>query len=384
MPDPPRSRPRSGARGPSPAGPPWLAWLASGIFVVVALTVVTVWAFSRGSGPGRGSAKLVSIPEDPTPSAVADALAEAGLTLAPRKMSLYLRFAADVSSFRPGRHVLPDDATPRALRAVLERGDDRLRARVTFPEGTHRFEMARRLEEKSIVLAQDFLAATQDKNLLAELGIPAAHAEGYLFPSTYDLPVDGDAPDVVRRLKRELDVRLAKIKSEHPDFPGQPAKDLGWTVHKLLTLASIVEKEAGVDDERPLVASVFVNRYRDPGFTPKPPRLQSDPTSAYGCRVEPSLPACAGFSGKTTPAMNNDPANAYSSYSHADLPPTPISNPGEASIRAVVAPAETKYLYFVAKGGNRHTFSATLGEHNEAVGKLRDLRRLTQPAHPQP
>jgi UPF0755 protein len=356
----------------------------TGVAAVIALMTVTVWLFSRGSGPGKGAAKTVEIPKDASAGEVADALAAAGLTTAPRKMSLYLRFAADLSAIRPGKHVLPDDATPRAIRAVLEREDDRLRARVTFPEGTHRFEMARRLEEKSIALAADFLAATQDRALMTELGIPAAHAEGYLFPSTYDLPVDSDGAEIVRRLKRELDGRLAKIKIDHPDFPGAPSAALGWPVHKMLTLASIVEKEAGVDDERPLVASVFVNRYRDPGFTPKPPRLQSDPTSAYGCRVEPSLPACAGFTGKTTPAMNNDAANVYSTYSHADLPPTPISNPGEASIRAVVAPADTKYLYFVAKGGNRHTFSATLAEHNEAVGKLRDLRRLTQPAHPAP
>lgn len=361
-----------------------MAWALTGLAATLSLVVLTVWLFSRGSGPGKGAARTVEIPKDASPGDVADALVTAGLTTAPRKMSLYLRFAGDVAKFRPGKHVLPDDATPRAIRATLEREDDRQRARVTFPEGTHRFEMARRLEEKSVTLAADFLAATHDRALLTELGIPAVHAEGYLFPSTYDLPVDSDGADVVRRLKRELDARLAKIKAEHPEFPGAPANALGWSPHKMLTLASIVEKEAGVDEERPLVASVFLNRYRDPSFTPKPPRLQSDPTSAYGCRVDPALPACAGFTGKTTPAMNNDPANVYSTYSHADLPPTPISNPGEASIRAVVAPADTKFLYFVAKGGNRHTFSATLAEHNEAVAKLRDLRRLTQPAHPSP
>lgn len=356
------------------------AWVITIVGLLASVTVAVVWLFSRGSGPGKGQSKIVEIPADPSPGEIAEALANAGLTTAPRKMSLYLRFAGHVDQIRPGRHVLPDDATPRAIRAALEHADDRPRARVTFPEGTHRFEMARRLEEKSIAIAQDFLLATQDPKLLAELAIPAPHAEGYLFPSTYDFPVDSDGAEIVRRLKREFDARIAKIKADYPDFPGAQANALGWSPHKALTLASIVEKEAGVDEERPIIASVFLNRYRDPSFTPKPPRLQSDPTSAYGCRVQPTLPACAGFTGKTTPAMNNDPANVYSTYSHADLPPTPISNPGEASLRGVVAPADTKYLYFVAKGGNRHTFSSTLAEHNEAVGKLRDLRRLTQPA----
>jgi UPF0755 protein len=118
---------------------------------------------------------------------------------------------------------------------------------------------------------------------------------------------------------------------------------------------------------------VFLNRLEDPNFKPK--RLQSDPTAMYACYAEPEVvPACAGFTGKATPAINRDPHNRYSTYVNEGLPPGPIGNPGESSIEAVLAPSTTKYLFFVAKGGGRHSFSETLDQHNEAVKKLKAMQ----------
>jgi UPF0755 protein len=133
----------------------------------------------------------------------------------------------------------------------------------------------------------------------------------------------------------------------------------------------MIEKEAAVDEDRPLIASVFVNRLVDPEF--KTRKLQSDPTSSYGCVAFPDeAPAsCAEFNGKPTPAMNRDPKNRYSTYAHPGLPPGPISNPGARSLQAALDPPQTRFLYFVATGGGRHTFSETFDAHNDAVQRGR-------------
>jgi UPF0755 protein len=137
-------------------------------------------------------------------------------------------------------------------------------------------------------------------------------------------------------------------------------------VRQLVTLASMVEKEAVADDERPLIASVFLNRLRDPAF--KPRRLECDPTASYGCLVAPEKAAsCAGFTGKATAAIEHDPDNPYSTYTHEGLPPGPITNPGAKSLEAAMAPASTHYLFFVARGDGRSTFSETREAHERAV-----------------
>jgi UPF0755 protein len=130
-------------------------------------------------------------------------------------------------------------------------------------------------------------------------------------------------------------------------------------------LASIIEKEAGKADEKPLIASVFLNRLLDPTFRPLR-MLQSDPTATYGCLVQTPPPeSCTP--GRPTPAMLRDTTNPYNTYRRAGLPPGPISSPGEGAIRAVLAPAKTDYLYFVAQGGGRHRFSRTFSEHRGAI-----------------
>ena len=125
-----------------------------------------------------------------------------------------------------------------------------------------------------------------------------------------------------------------------------------------LILASMVEKEAAAAEERGLIASVFLNRLRDPSFRPK--LLQSDPTAIYGCLVMPQrIAACDDFAGHATPALNRDPNNAYSTYVTVGLPLGPIANPGEASVLAVLAPPTTKYQYFVAAGDGAHHVTPT-------------------------
>jgi len=306
--------------------------------------------------------------------AAAALLAERGLVRGEGAMAMFLRSTGGTGRFVPGPHLLPHGLDPWDLRRLLERAPDRPLARVTIPEGFHRFDIATRLDKLGVAGRAAFLRASADPVLLGELGVETrggvASAEGYLFPATYDFPIDTDPRDVVRRLVSEAARRWASLAVKHASGVASLRATLGFGRREILILASMVEKEAAVAEERPLVASVFLNRLLDPTFKPK--RLQSDPTAAYACHAEPAaVPACAGFSGKVTPAINRDPMNRYSTYVNEGLPPGPIANPGGPSIEAVLAPAATKYLYFVAKGGGRHTFSEGLEQHNEAVRKLR-------------
>jgi UPF0755 protein len=173
----------------------------------------------------------------------------------------------------------------------------------------------------------------------------------------------------VRRLVRNVRRRLAPVLAEHQSTLDALRAELGWGAHQVLTLSSIVEKEARLAAERPVIAGVFLNRLRDPSFKPK--RLQADPTVSYGCLVAPALASCAAAANRQiTRAMLADGDNPYNTYRREGLPPGPIANPGLAAVRAVLAPAAHDYLYFVARGDGAHTFSRNLDDHHVATERL--------------
>ncbi|MBX3231026.1 MAG: endolytic transglycosylase MltG [Labilithrix sp.] len=372
-------RKRKGRRRTSskPDGKPrktWLIWLLAGALLAVFFTYLFVIFPSRG-GPGTGKDVEVVVDRDEPASAVAEKLAAAGLLSSPRVFALYVKITGLRAA--PGQHLLTDDASPHELVRRLEREGHAARAKVTIPEGFTRFDIAKRLQALHVAWSQAFLDASSSAELLREVGIDGDSAEGYLFPATYELPYDSDPKEIVRRLVAELDRRWVQLEQNHRLGRAQLEQSLGWNKREILTLASMVEKEAAVDDERPIIASVFLNRLRDPAFKRKV--LQCDPTSGYGClALRDKIPACAGYTGKVTHAINVDPANTYSTYVHEGLPPGPIANPGTKSLQAVLAPATTKYLYFVVRGDRRHAFSETLEEHNTAV---KDFRERTSKDH---
>ena len=198
-----------------------------------------------------------------------------------------------------------------------------------------------------------------------ELGIAASSAEGYLFPATYELLSDSTPSAVVSVLVGKAQERLRKLQGELSAQFARRLSEHGMSAHDVVVLASVIEKEAAREDEKPLIASVFLNRLIDPTFRPLR-MLQSDPTASFGCLVQEPMPASCS-PGRPTPAMLRDASNLYNTYRHPGLPPGPISSPGEAAIRAVLAPAKTDYLYFVAQGGGRHRFSRTFSEHRGAI-----------------
>jgi UPF0755 protein len=333
------------------------------------------WRFSNRKGP-LDAPVAVNWPSSLGAREAAQLASDLGLTDQPTWLELHFRLVGATRCFVPGPHLL-SPASPRELVAMLCRSEGRAKTRVTFPEGMNRFAMAERLESHGVVSRAAFLAATSDRELLLSLGIDRATkdeadtAEGFLFPATYPFHRDADPAELVRMLVREADRRWRAATAKYPQgLAALTAMSLGR--RQIVALASMVEKEAAVAEERPIIASVFLNRLRNPEL----PRLQSDPTAVYGCLVMPErIPACHGFDGKATPEINRDPANIYSTYVVNGVPPGPIANPGEASLIAVLAPADTRYHYFCAKGGGRHTFSETYDQHQEAVRQLRASRQ---------
>jgi UPF0755 protein len=326
--------------------------------------------------PGSGDGSSVEIDWKPPNSAgeAAQLLADAGLVGSPWLMSLYLRIDGHWREVDVGTHLLRTDMSPRTLVRRLRRVPGGAEVKVVIPEGFDKFDVARRLHQEGVASGRAFLAATTDAALLSELRVSARDAEGYLFPATYSFPRNHAPAAILRRLVNESTKRHARVFDEHASALGKLQKDLGWTRHSVLVLASVVEKEAAMDEERPLVASVFLNRMYSETFRPKQ-RLQSDPTARYGCLLDPtSTPTCIGAEKGVTGPMVRDPLNPYSTYAHSGLPPGPICNPGERSLQAVLAPAKTKYLYFVATGGGRHKFSETYEDHRDAIRRGQDKR----------
>ncbi len=365
---PPSTRRRS--RRPTPS--PRRRWIVARRLLLLAVVVLAasyigfVFAYGRSRGPGTGREVDLDWPAGLSAEEAAERLGAAGLVTHPHLFALYLRLTGAGSDLRPGRHLVSDDLSPRALVRRMQRALVEERAKVLVPEGYTRFDIAKRLQIAKICAAKAFLDATTDTALLASLGIAGPSAEGYLFPATYEFALDSEPSHVVFRMKGEFDKRYLRMTRENATAIEALRTRFGWGTAEIVTLASIVEKEAALDEERPLIASVFLNRLRDPTFMPK--RLQSDPTSGYGCLAMPErINSCRFYNGRVTPEINADDSNPYTTYRHEGLPPGPIANPGEKSLQAVIIPAESRYLYFVARGEGRHTFSETYGQHNDAI-----------------
>jgi UPF0755 protein len=248
---------------------------------------------------------------------------------------------------KAGEYEVPRGARPLDVLDLLESGRVKQHA-VLHPEGATVIELAKALESERLATAVDVGHAASDPVLLKTLGIEGRSVEGYLFPDTYQL-VRGMAPaEILTRMVQRLRSRLTPEIRER-------ARQRGLSVHALLTLASIVEREAVARDELRVIAAVFWNRLK----LDMP--LQADPTVQYA----------VGKERRTLTRADLESEDLYNTYRHTGLPPGPIASPGLAAIEAVLDPAPVNYLYFVAEDARRHHFSRTLGEHNAAVARYR-------------
>jgi len=235
----------------------------------------------------------------------------------------------------------------------------------TVREGETIFDIARELEAGKFMRAGDFLYAAGDPALIRDFAPGAQTLEGFLFPATYELPRHPVASELSAEMVHKFKEEWKRIAPPSETVPGDHR-----LMTRLVTMASLVERETPKPEERPLVAGAFENRLR------KGMRLQCDPTVIYG------MERLRKYNGSLT-GKDLSFESPYNTYEHGGLPPGPIGNPGEASLRAAMHPAETNYLYFVANTRGGHFFSATLAEHNKNVVKYRRLL-AGLPADPPP
>jgi len=251
---------------------------------------------------------------------------------------------------RAGEYALALSMSPQEILDMLVRGDTILH-KVIVPEGATMARIGALLENAGLMSQPAFLQVAADPDFVANLGLDGNTMEGYLFPETYHFPRGVTAQHVINTM-------VAQFRSVFSSAWSDRAGEIGFSVHEVVTLASIVEKETGKPEERPVIAGVFLNRLK------RNMRLESDPTVIYGME---------NFDGNITRKDLREPT-AYNTYGIKGLPPGPIANPGKEAIKAVLFAPEVDYLYFVSRNDGSHHFSRTLSEHNEMVRKYQ-LRR---------
>ena len=313
--------------------------------------------FSVTACGGEGNAR-VTVPSGASMRLAADSLQASGVIRSARAFSLYAKLTGRDRSIKAGTYLFDRKASWNTIISSLVAGRG-LVFTVTIPEGWDLRTIVPAIAEVMKVAPESLDAATHDTALIHRLDIPVPTLEGYLFPETYLLPDGSGALTIVRRLVSEFERRW---KPEWNARLGQ----LGMTRHQVITLASIIEKEARVPTERPIISAVYHNRLK------RGMLLQADPTVQYAL-------------GRHTARVlykDLEVRSPYNTYRTVGLPPGPIASPGTASIEAALFPADVPFLYFVAHPDGHHEFRATLREHNEAVRQMRILRRQAGSAKP--
>lgn len=320
-----------------------------GCGVLIALCIVLIGAGIAGYwylGPYKGfrTETFVDVEHGMSSRQIARALAHQGVVRS-QWAFLAVRIMRPRTKLQAGEYRFATAQTPWQVFEEIRRGEI-FYEDVTVPEGSNIFDIASLLDQLDMVKGSDFLQSAEKPDLIRDFDPQAPDLEGYLFPSTYRMTRRTTAAQLCRAMTLEFRKRWALL--------GGPAA--GAQIHRIVTLASLVEKETGVPQERPIIASVFLNRIR----INMP--LQCDPSTVYAALIEKRY---RGAIHKSDLASTNP----YNTYAHAGLPPGPIANPGTQSLNAALRPAATNYMYFVAKpdGSGSHHFSATLSEHEKAV-----------------
>ena len=314
---------------------------------LVILSLLVVTACNRP----HGAPIRVIVPKGATFSSATDSLSRAGLVSSSRFFKLYARFSGKDRNIKPGTYLIKRGTPWSEIIAALHGGHGLVNT-VTIPEGFTIAQIVPALAQALSVSQDSVRAAVNDTAIISRLQIPAKTPEGYLFPDTYAFP-DGTKPrdavlEMVKRFEREW----------KPEYTARLAT-LGRTRHEVVTLASIVEREAKVGTERPVIAGVYYNRLKI-GMA-----LQADPTVQYA----------RGQHTSRVLLKDLEIDSPYNTYKYPGLPPGPIASPGGASLQATLFPADVPFLYFVAMPDGHHEFRRTLEEHTTAVRAARAAAR---------
>jgi UPF0755 protein len=284
-------------------------------------------------------------------------LQEQGLVTSSWKLEIFARVTRSGGKVRVGEYALRRDFRPWEIMQVLVSGKS-IEYSITISEGANRFEIGDILMKSHFIDRVEFMALTENPSFIEDtLGQPVSNLEGYLFPETYKVTKFTGARGLIRMMVERFNENYKRLHEVR-----------GWsrghlTDHQILTMASIIEKETGAPEERPVIASVFYNRLKI-----KMP-LQTDPTIIYGLFLE------RGMWNGALPRGELRRPGPYNSYLNQGLPPGPISNPGFEALKAAGLPQKTDYLFFMSRNDGTHTFSREYGKHATAVREYWDGRK---------
>ncbi len=320
------------------------------LLICAALLATGVTYYLVRPGASAAADQVFCVREGMSLKDVVEELEQNRLIRGKRLLLLCARLMGYSKKIKAGEYRLNPDMSPLMILDRLGSGAIITHA-VTIPEGFSREQIGDLLARKGLVNLDEFMALTGNPEVARQYGIKGPHLEGYLYPDTYQFSRGLSTAKIV-------DVMVGRFFEVYKPFE-QQAEAVEMTMEKVITLASIVEKETGCASERPIIASVFLNRLR------KKMRLESDPTVIYGLQ---------DFDGNLK-KQHLSQKTAYNTYVIRGLPPGPIASPGFEALKAVLFPAETNYLYFVSKNDGTHFFSQTYAEHSEAVKRYQKNRR---------
>lgn len=340
------------------------------ILVFAGAGALWFWSYPDTAGPSRSEAAVVDIPQGIGVTGIARILADARVVEDDIRFLLLVKVMGAATQLKAGEYAFAPGMTPRAVLGVLSAGKV-VQHTITLPEGLTVDQIADVVSSGGWGSREDFLRLAADPEILGKFGVMNGSAEGYLFPDTYFFAKGTGLRTIITAMLKRMALVLAeegvgrgetriKIPVSSSTSEGAMVEQgvIPLSLHEVLTLASIIEKESALPDERPLVARVFLNRLRQ-GM-----KLQADPTVIYGL---------AKFG---SPLTRGDlkTQNPYNTYVNRGLPVGPICNPSRSAIAAVVRPSAEDYTYFVAQSDGTHYFSKTLTEHNRAVSRYRKKR----------
>ena len=312
-------------------------------FSALACFFLDLLVYAGKSANADDSKKVVLIPPGQNLWITAQYLNNTGVIKSPGKFKLLARIKGCDKKIKAGEYLLSSSMPPIKILEIIASGKVRL-YKITIPEGYNLKQVASIIAKAKLGTKEDFLKAAADSSFVHKQKINAETFEGYLFPETYHFPKDITPEKIIAAM-------VERFRSIFNQKWKKRAKELNLSIHQIVTLASIIEKETGISFERPVISSVFHNRLK------KRMRLESDPTVIYGLK---------NFDGNIT-RKHLATQTPYNTYTIKGLPPGPIANPGIKAIEAAIYPADTNFLYFVSKKDRTHKFSTNIKDHNKAV-----------------
>ena len=288
---------------------------------------------------------VITIPVGQPLRTTTEALFKNRIITSPFKFNMFARLKGYDKQLKAGEYALSASMSPIQIMEKLVKGEVEL-YKLTIPEGLNIYQIGDLVAKAGFVPHSSFIAAATDAHLTRKNGISAETFEGYLFPETYYFPKKVSIETILSTMVNRFWKVFNSVWQVRAD-------QLGFSIHQIVTLASIIEKETGVPFERPVISSVFHNRLK------KKMRLESDPTVIYGLK---------NFDGNLK-RSHLETTTPYNTYKINGLPVGPIANPGKKSLEAALYPADTKFIYFVSKKNKTHQFSTNLKDHNQAVLK---------------